>query len=77
MNRKFDNVGRMVVPMEMRKAIGVDKPGSEVLMQLVNNKIIISNPNLNDKFGDWLKDEILRTEDDNLKYIYDKYMELK
>lgn len=44
MNRKFDNTGRLVIPKEMRDKLGLTND-SEVKIELVGNKIIISNPN--------------------------------
>lgn len=73
MNRKFDKLGRIVIPKEMRDKLGLGKPGSEAKIELANDKIIISNPGT-DKFEDWLieKDnngyEKLYLEDVLLKY---------
>ncbi|MCQ2978232.1 MAG: AbrB/MazE/SpoVT family DNA-binding domain-containing protein [Clostridia bacterium] len=43
MNRKFDNLGRISIPKEMRDKIGLAN-GSEAHVELLGNKIIISNP---------------------------------
>lgn len=45
MNRKFDYMGRISLPKEMRSKIGIDNPGDEAHIELHNDKIIISNPN--------------------------------
>lgn len=44
MNRKFDDMGRISLPKEMRSKIGIDNPGDEAHIELHNDKIIISNP---------------------------------
>lgn len=77
MNRKFDKLGRIVIPKEMRDKIGLGKAGSEAKIELVDNKIIITNPNQEDEFENWLKDEVLITENEKLEYVYRKYRELK
>ena len=43
MNRKIDDLGRISVPKEMRVKIGLEN-GDEVNVELVGDKIIISNP---------------------------------
>lgn len=77
MNRKFDKLGRINLPKEMRKKLGLDKAGSEAYIELIDNRIIITNPMLNDAFDDWLNDYILKTESPEAKKIYVKYQELK
>lgn len=76
MNRKFDKLGRIVIPKEMRDKLGLED-GSEAKIELAGDEIIITNPNTNDPFGDWLCDYILRTESVDAGRIYDKYRELK
>lgn len=44
MNRKFDKLGRIVIPKEMRDKIGLGEAGNEAKIELIGNKIIISNP---------------------------------
>lgn len=59
MNRKIDDLGRIVIPSEMRKHIGI-KNGQDVNVELVDNKVIISNPNNNsilDKLEQWLESD--------------------
>lgn len=77
MNRKFDKLGRLVIPIEMRDKLDLNKPGSEAKIELVGDKIIVSNPNQVDDFGNWLTDYILRTESTEAKNILVKYQELK
>jgi len=43
MIRKIDNLGRIVIPKEMRKAISVDN-GDPIHMEMKDNQIIITNP---------------------------------
>ena len=75
MNRKFDKLGRLVIPKEMRDKLGLGEPGSEAKIELVDNKIIVTNPKQEDKFEEWLKEkdtqgyEKLYLEDILLKYI--------
>lgn len=76
MNRKFDKLGRIVIPKEMRDKLGLED-GSEAKIELVGNKIVFSNPNRTDKFELWLMDYILRTESSEAKNILVKYQELK
>lgn len=76
MNRKFDNLGRLVIPKEMRSKLGLNN-GDEVTIACDGTFIYISNPNKEDKFEKWLKDFILRTENEKLEYVLKKYQELK
>ena len=43
MQRNIDNLGRVVIPKEMRKQLGVNN-GDPVNIELVDNKVIITNP---------------------------------
>lgn len=43
MNRSIDNLGRIVLPKEMRDKLGL-KNGDEAFIELNNNKIVVSNP---------------------------------
>lgn len=43
MNRKIDDLGRIVIPAEMKKELGIE-PNQELKIELIGNKIIISNP---------------------------------
>lgn len=44
MNRNIDNLGRIVIPAEMRKELGIDA-GSNLNIELIDNKIVITNAN--------------------------------
>lgn len=77
MNRKFDKLGRINLPKEMRDKIGLGEPGSEANIELVGDKIIITNPNKEDPFENYLIDYILRTESIEARDILIKYQELK
>lgn len=76
MNRNLDNLGRIVIPKEMRKKLGLNN-GDEVKIELVNDKVVVSNPNQDDPFEDWLSDYVLRTEMPEVELIHKKYQELK
>lgn len=77
MNRKFDKLGRLVIPKEMRDKLGLGEPGAEAYIELVDNKIIVTNPKAEDKFEKWLNDYILRTESRDAHIIHSAYQELK
>lgn len=76
MNRKFDKLGRIVIPKEMRDKLGLEH-GSEAKIELIENKIIITNPKQEDEFEKWLNDYILRTESTDAHIIHTAYQELK
>lgn len=77
MNRSIDNLGRLVIPKEMRDKLNL-KNGDEVIIKLENDKIVIMNPVKEDKFENWLKDMQLIHEDDvTINWILEKYEELK
>ena len=42
MNRKLDDLGRLVIPAEMRKQLGISS-GDSVNIQLVDNKVIVTS----------------------------------
>ena len=42
MNRKIDELGRIVIPKEIRKQLGI-KTGDELEIKVVNGQIILSN----------------------------------
>ena len=48
MNRKIDSMGRIVIPMEIRKQLDI-KDNDELKIDVINNEIVISKPELNDK----------------------------
>ena len=43
MERKFDELGRIVIPREFRKKIGLEN-GEAANIELEDNKIIVTNP---------------------------------
>lgn len=43
MKRNIDNLGRVVIPAEMRNELGIE-PNQELEIEKVGNKIIITNP---------------------------------
>jgi bifunctional DNA-binding transcriptional regulator/antitoxin component of YhaV-PrlF toxin-antitoxin module len=43
MRRKIDDLGRLVIPIEMKREIVLEN-GSEVDIELEDNKIILTNP---------------------------------
>lgn len=43
MNRKIDELGRLVIPKEMRNKLGI-KDNDPVNIECIENKIIITNP---------------------------------
>lgn len=47
MNRKIDNMGRISVPIEMRKELGLDI-GDEVKIEIKNKQVIVTNPGVLD-----------------------------
>lgn len=43
MKRNIDNLGRIVIPAEMRKQLGIEL-NQELEIELISNQIIIKNP---------------------------------
>lgn len=41
--RNIDSLGRIVLPVEYRKELGIEN-GSSLNMELIDNKIVITNP---------------------------------
>ena len=83
MNRNLDNLGRIVIPKEMRDALKL-KNGDEVNIKIDNETIIITNPSKTDDFGNWLRNRIEIEEQNNavytssvLKEVMNKYIDLK
>lgn len=62
MNRKFDDLGRISIPKEMRDKIGLSN-GSEANIELIGNKIIITNPSEFD-LENYIKQQIDKFQDD-------------
>lgn len=48
MNRKFDNLGRISLPKEMRDKLGFDDEHNEATVTLEKNAIVIRNNNKKD-----------------------------
>lgn len=44
--RKLDNLGRVVVPMEMRRVLDME-PGDPIEIQLIDGRIVVSKHKLN------------------------------
>lgn len=63
MNRKFDDLGRISIPKEMRDKVGLGEPKSEAKIELIGNKIIITNPSEFD-LEEYLKQQIEKFKDD-------------
>lgn len=47
MKKRIDELGRIVIPKEWRKEIGLEN-GKEAEVELQDNKIVITNPNKTD-----------------------------
>lgn len=77
MKRKFDKLGRIVIPKEMRTQLGINN-GEPVHIEVKGNKIILTNPV--DPFGQYLSN-LYETADEQSKElirgIYTKYTDLK
>lgn len=56
MQKRIDNLGRIVIPAEYRNAIGVNDNG-DINIELVEDKIIITNPK-NDERIKRIKDKL-------------------
>lgn len=79
MNRKFDTLGRLVIPKEMRSSIGLTEGSTAHIIQ-DGNRIIITNPSNEDKFIDYLDDLYQNSEEatkELLQNILRKYIEYK
>lgn len=48
MNRNLDNVGRIVLPIEMRKELNINN-GDLVNIECIGDKIILTNPKKTDR----------------------------
>ena len=76
MNRKIDDLGRMVIPKEMRDKLNI-KTGDELKIELVGKKIMVSKAN--DKFDDYLTELYEMEPKENkmlIQEIYKAYKEL-
>lgn len=69
MIRKFDKLGRIVIPKEMREQIGfTDQAEAEI--NISGDKIIISNPK-NFDIEEFLEEKIKEHQDDmDIKWVY-------
>lgn len=77
MNRKIDDLGRMVIPKEMRDKLNI-KTGDELKIELVGKKIMVSKAN--DKFDDYLTELYEMEPKENkmlIQEIYKAYKELR
>lgn len=72
MNRKFDKLGRIVIPKEMRNKLGL-KNGDEATIELVDNKIVISNVNNNNNDLQEQIDKAIEYIEQNEKYFDSQY----
>ncbi len=71
MNRKIDELGRLVIPKEMRKKLGLNER-DEVKIELENDKIILTNPNkfnLEKYIEELLEDELYESYKDILNHL--------
>lgn len=57
MQRNIDNTGRLVIPIEFRKQLGLEN-GDPINMQLKGNKIILSNPKNELDIEEYIKGEL-------------------
>ena len=76
MNRKIDDLGRMVIPKEMRDELNI-KTGDKLKIELVGKKIMVSKAN--DKFDDYLTELYEMEPKENkmlIQEIYKAYKEL-
>ena len=79
MKRVLDNLGRVCIPIEFRRALNIED-GQEIEISLVDNQIIITNPNYKDEFEDWLEECVNEATDDKkerMKLILDTYRYFK
>lgn len=77
MNRKIDDLGRLVIPKEMRKQLGI-KNNDPVNIECTGDKIIITNPNKKDDFKEFILNEIKSGQKSlGLEFILKAYEELK
>lgn len=53
MNRKIDNTGRIVIPMEIRKQLNI-KENDDLKVEVVNDNIVISKVEENNKLDSLL-----------------------
>lgn len=76
MEKRIDNLGRIVIPREMRKSIGVED-GDNVTIELIDNKIVISNPSENDEFLNFLNEFKINHDSELCVQIENEYKRIK
>lgn len=64
-NRKFDTLGRINIPKEMRDKIDLGENGSEAHFELVGNKIIVTNPKNNFDIEKYLEERLNEIDDNS------------
>lgn len=80
MNRNLDVLGRITIPKEMRKQLGI-KEGDPVKIELEDNKVIITNPSevdykaRIDKATEYMKPIFMNCIDNNKRYFEDPYIQ--
>lgn len=68
---KLDDKGRLIIPKKMREKIGLSA-GSEVNIEMKDNSIILTNPNDEDKFVEYLNKMISRCVNEDVEqYLVD------
>ena len=78
MKRNIDELGRIVIPAEMRKQLHMNG-GDTVNIEIVRNKLVISNPdevdykNIMEELEEWLANNKVST----VEEILDKLQSLK
>ena len=67
-NKKFDDLGRISLPMAFKKELGL-KNGEEATVELIDDKIVITNPK-RIKNKEEIKAEIKRIKDTDTEITY-------
>ena len=75
MKRKIDDLGRLVIPKEMRNELGL-LDGDEVNIELSGNTIIITNPNAKNNFINHLYAMINHCENQDVKQCLTKALNI-
>ena len=81
MNRKIDELGRLVVPKEMRKKLGINS-NDPVNIECTGDKIIITNPSevdykaRIDKAIEYMKPIFMNCIDNDKRYFEDPYIQI-
>lgn len=80
MKKQIDNLGRVVIPKEMRKELKLDN-GSTVNVELVESSIILTNPGKVDykqridKAIEYMKPIFMNCIDNDKRYFEDPYIQ--